>query len=60
MTGGKPYDLPDDFESRSVEEKQRFFHKFRRRVYWYWFKKGSYEKERQERVNSHKVTDTLE
>lgn len=42
-------------EGSTEEELQAYFNKFRRRLYWYWFKDASYESA----GSSHKVDEVL-
>lgn len=58
--GGKPYDCTqEEWDTMSVEEKQRFFDVFRTRVYAFWMAEAEYQDRRDTRVSSHRVDKTL-
>ncbi|UBF23251.1 hypothetical protein M1M34_gp082 [Haloarcula tailed virus 2] len=48
------YDLPDDWESMTVEEKQKFFGAFRGRLQWFRQQKAKHDKAEAERREAQK------
>lgn len=54
------YDWPDDWAAMSRQERQRFLHAHRERVYSFWQAQAEYEQERAERVSQFRVDEQLE